>query len=68
MQRSNPSVFNQPFVPRVYVREPIRWEYFVLNLSADEPPGEERLNELGDEGWELVAALPDALYFKRLVD
>jgi hypothetical protein len=68
MYRSNTGAFNQPFVPRVYVKQAIRWEYRVLPIGGGESPGEKRLNALGEEGWELVAALPGALYFKRLVE
>jgi hypothetical protein len=67
MLTGNTGAFNPPFVPRVYVKEAIRWEYRVLP-TGEEPPREDRLNDLGEQGWELVAALPGALYFKRLVD
>ena len=62
-----PEVPQHPFVPRVYVKEPIRWEYRVVRFD-DDPPSEDALNELGNNGWELVAALTQTLYFKRLVD
>ena len=42
-----------------------RWEYHVEH--SDEPLTQQHLNELGAEGWELVAALPTAGHyiFKR---
>ncbi len=53
-----------------------RWEYRVIDVSANLAgrPGEkveQTLNELGEQGWELVAALrsnlvePTRLYLKR---
>lgn len=68
MFRSGPGSSQMPFVPRVYVRHEIRWEYHVLPIQADHLPDAKALNDLGDEGWELIAALPQALYFKRQVD
>ncbi len=55
--------------PMVYV--PPVWEYKHLTrkLGADALPGEEELNTLGNDGWELAAVIPEAnqvhLYFKR---
>jgi hypothetical protein len=39
--------------------EPVRWEYRVLTVDANERslPDEERLKELGLEGWLLVGVL-----------
>ncbi|RMH91102.1 DUF4177 domain-containing protein [Lysobacter pythonis] len=53
-----------------------RWEYKVIDVSANLSgrPGEKverTLNELGEDGWELVSALrgslmePTRLYLKR---
>jgi ATP-dependent Clp protease ATP-binding subunit ClpC len=45
-------------------RSPRRWEYRI-----EDDPGEEHLNELGSEGWELVSAVPHGegvrLFLKR---
>lgn len=57
---------NQPHhelhIPMVYEQvesEPARWEYRVLSvdLSEEEPPSVEMLNELGGQGWLLVSAV-----------
>lgn len=46
--------------PIIY--DPIRWEY--KRIEADTPPSEATLNQLGDEGWEVVSILPsEKLYF-----
>ena len=50
---------------------PSNWEYKILSCSQEnDEQREEKMNELGDEGWELVAVLPyettsPDLYFKR---
>lgn len=57
--------------PMIVVRERPKWEYkrIVQNLARDEAPGEDELNTLGAEGWELAAVVQDSplvyLYFKR---
>ena len=68
--RHAPSPFHvEP--PLVFV--PPKWEYrHLVRKAADEPPiGEEELNALGAEGWELVAVFagPGSVhfYFKRLI-
>jgi len=38
-----------------------KWEYKRLEIN----PSEEELNELGSQGWELVAANEYYCYFKR---
>jgi hypothetical protein len=61
-----------PITPIVYVKEKTIWQYkrVTRNLSKEEAPGEEELNKLGKEGWELAAILTDSpiiyFYFKRL--
>ena len=52
------------FVPDIKVYEdvpvePARWEYHVLTIDSNSRslPDEERLNELGSEGWLLVGVL-----------
>jgi hypothetical protein len=32
-----------------------KWEYLMVIIGADEP---KKLDQLGEEGWELVAAVP----------
>jgi hypothetical protein len=55
--------------PMVYVA-PV-WEYKHLRreLGADAPLGEDELNALGAQGWELTAVIPTPsavdIYFKR---
>ncbi len=64
-----------PIIPVVYEeeKEGYHWEYKHIrqNLDEEEPLDENRLNELGEEGWELVTVLsPDSIahyYLKRLV-
>lgn len=60
--------------PRVYVTETAAWEYkqLVRDLEGEGAPGEEALNRLGAEGWELAAVVTHrstATYiFKRLTN
>ena len=68
--RQAPSPFRlEP--PMVFV--PPKWEYknIVRATTAEAPIGEEELNALGAEGWELTAlfAGPGSVqfYFKRLI-
>jgi len=68
--RQAPSPFRvEP--PLVFV--PLKWEYkYLVRNPVDEPPiGEEELNALGAEGWELAAVFagPGSVhfYFKRLI-
>ena len=52
--------------PTVYVYEKTAWQYKVITRTVDEKPlGEEELNALGKDGWELVAAVsqPKAVQF-----
>ena len=39
-----------------------KWEYRIINSENDI---EERLNKLGQQGWELVAVNPPSAYLKR---
>jgi hypothetical protein len=59
-----------PITPMVYVRDKTVWQYKVL--TRDLVPGEEELNALGKEGWELSGVLTHHgavhFYFKRLKD
>jgi hypothetical protein len=52
----------------VYVHDKTVWQYKVL--TRDLVPGEEELNTLGKEGWELAAVLTHHgavhFYFKRM--
>ncbi len=72
----NPNTSDQdlsPIVPVVYEDQEYHLEYKYIrqNLDEEEALGEKRLNELADEGWELVSVFnKDAFahyYFKRLV-
>lgn len=62
-----------PQPPMVYVRDEPEWQYkqLVRNLSKQDAPGENELNALGKDGWELTAIFTDSplvyFYFKRLV-
>jgi len=41
------------------------WEYKLVTSSGDENEDDEAiLNELGDEGWELVTALQSEVFFE----
>ena len=55
--------------PMVYVYEPPRWEYRILEGSNDQSCTETDLNRMGDDGWELVGMSPLGgkvqLFFKR---
>jgi hypothetical protein len=63
-----------PITPIVYVKDKRVWQYKLLsrNLSKQEAPGEDELNKLGVEGWELAGVFTDSpfvhFYFKRLKD
>jgi hypothetical protein len=77
LQMHDPQTPQQPLQaitsPVIYVTEPIRWEYkqLVRELGQEGLLDEEALNRLGEEGWELAAALihdGQATYiFKRVV-
>jgi len=48
---------------------PDQWEYrnfYLGNNEPHDPETIEAMNDLGKEGWELVAVDGDYLYFKRL--
>ena len=54
------------FIPDIKVYEDVqpavtRWEYHTLTIDTNERalPDDERLNELGREGWLLIAVLPE---------
>lgn len=49
-------------VPRIYVSEPVRWEYKQVgrDLEGEGLLDEAGLNELGKVGWELAAAVSHA--------
>ena len=52
-----------PFtVPRIYISEPMHWEYRQLarDLQEEGELDDAALNELGADGWELAAAVPHA--------
>ena len=59
-----------PITPMVYVHDRTVWQYKVL--TRDLVLGEEELNALGKEGWELAAVLQHHgavhFYFKRIKD
>jgi hypothetical protein len=65
-----PTPLPQP--PLVYVSEPLLWEYkqLLFDLQEEQALHEEALNELGQEGWELLDVTKHAgrlIYtFKRL--
>jgi hypothetical protein len=58
----------------IYVKKSLKWEYkqIVRNLKKDGALEESKLNQLGEEGWEMsgVAQQPPLayFYFKRLVE
>lgn len=43
----------------------MKWEYSVIATSGIEAITQNRLNEFGGEGWELVAVYDGFLYLKR---
>src|SRR5689334_4522800 len=48
--------------PAVPIKEPLmQWEYY--RLSVDGPNVESALHELGQNGWELVAVIPETRIF-----
>lgn len=55
--------------PVVYVAASWEYKHVARPLGAGPPIGEDELDALGAEGWELTAAVPDAaqvhFYFKR---
>ena len=62
-----------PTTPIIYVSEPTRWEYkqVARELDGEGLLDEAELNRLGDEGWELAAALTSGnqahYIFKRVL-
>ncbi|MGI6366972.1 MAG: hypothetical protein ACOX2L_01205 [Anaerolineae bacterium] len=42
-----------------------RWEYQVVSIVAGADATARKLNELGQEGWELVTVWTALYYFKR---
>lgn len=68
----NESQYQNVHPPSVYVDKGVTWAYKVMvrNLREDGVPGEEELNELGQEGWGLAGTITDSpfvyLYFIRL--
>jgi hypothetical protein len=72
LPHTSPPAPNPPQVqpPTVYVYEKQRWEYRVVTRNADEAVGEDELNALGKDGWEMAGVVPLAakvqFYFKRL--
>jgi hypothetical protein len=68
------NVPNQPHIgsitPMVYVNEKTIWQYKLLvrNLSTEQAPSEEELNNVGKEGWELTGVVtnhPLVYFFLR---
>ncbi len=46
----------------------MKWEYLIAKAyDLDIPKAMADLDELGDEGWELVAVYADRMFFKRPV-
>ncbi len=58
--------------PMVYIQENLKWEYKCVsrNLDREKVLGEDELNALGAEGWELATSLvfgsTVTFYFRRL--
>jgi len=76
LMHPNPGSSDQepsPIVPMVYDEQEYHLEYKYIrqNIDKEEPLDENKLNELGKEGWELVSVFnKDTIahyYFKRLV-
>ncbi len=61
-------------IPMVYVKDKTIWQYklIVRNLSTEQAPKEDELNNLGKDGWELTGVVTNHpliyFYFKRLKD
>lgn len=75
LMHPNPGTPDQdpsPIIPMVYEDEESHWQYKHIrqNLDEEEPLDEDRLNELGKKGWELVTVFNHQsiahYYFKRL--
>lgn len=60
--------------PTIYVKESLKWEYkqIIRNLEKESPLGEEELNALGADGWEMSGVMHQPplayFYFKRLIE
>jgi hypothetical protein len=63
-----PDVRVQP--PMVFVEPAWEYKHVSRSLTEQEPLGENELNELGAQGWELAGVFNDSrsahFYFKRL--
>jgi hypothetical protein len=76
MMQINPFIDREPEknpqTPMVYLEEKPNWEYRLItrDLEQDKPPGEDEMNPLGAEGWELSGFIVhDSVlycYFKRM--
>ena len=71
-QRFNLPNSPAPIAPMVYVKDRTIWQYRVLTGESPDKDkvDEQKLNELGREGWELAATLIHNgsvhFYFKRV--
>ena len=58
--------------PMLYVLDKTEWEYKVIACDVANALGEEELNALGKEGWELAGVMTHDeaahFYFKRIKD
>ncbi len=46
----------------------MKWEYFTISPFADKTPWGDKLNELGQERWELVVVVHPRWVFKRQIE
>ncbi len=46
----------------------MKWEYFTISPFAEKIPWGDKLNQLGQEGWELVVVVHPRWVFKRQIE
>ncbi len=46
----------------------MKWEYLTISPFAEKTPWGDKLNQLGQEGWELITVIHPRWVFKRTIE